>query len=50
MKSEDGFSLVEVMASMVIFTIITLGIAPLMAISLRGTNTGRIGTVGKELA
>jgi hypothetical protein len=38
------------MASMIVFAIITLGLAPLMAISLRGTNTGRLGTVGKELA
>lgn len=47
---EDGFSLIEVIAALFIFTLLTLGLVPLLTSSIRGTNTARADTVGKNAA
>ena len=49
-RSDSGFSLIEVMASILIFAIVTLGITPLMISSIRGAATVRSETVAKNLA
>lgn len=48
--SEQGFSLVETLAALIVFALITLGLVPLLAASIRGSNTSRTTTVGKNLA
>lgn len=45
-----GFTLVEVLASITVFSVMILGIAPLIATSLRGAALSRSFTVGKSLA
>lgn len=45
-----GFSLIETLAALFIFSIITLGIVPLFASSLRGSDLSRSYTVGKNVA
>ena len=47
---EEGFSLIEVLASLFIFTLLTLGLVPLLTSSIRGTNTARADTIGKNAA
>ena len=47
---EGGFSLIEVIAALFIFTLLTLGLVPLLTSSIRGTNTARADTVGKNVA
>src|SRR5688500_6024720 len=49
-SKEDGFSLIEVMAALFIFTLLTLGLVPLLTSSIRGSNTARADTVGKNAA
>ena len=46
---EAGFSLVETLAALVVFGIITLGLVPLLAASIRGSDVSRKGTVGKQM-
>lgn len=48
--AEEGFSLVETLAALIVFGLITLGLIPLLASSIRGSNTSRTATVGKNLA
>ena len=48
--SDQGFSLVEVLAAMSVFGIITLGTVPLVLTSLKGAALSRSYTVGKNLA
>ena len=48
--AEQGFSLVETLAALVVFGLITLGLVPLLAASIRGSNLSRTTTVGKNLA
>ena len=50
LSREDGFSLIEVIAALFIFTLLTLGLVPLLTSSIRGTNTARADTVGKNVA
>jgi Tfp pilus assembly protein PilV len=49
-SKEEGFSLIEVMASLFIFTLLTLGLVPLLTASIRGSNTARADTIGKNAA
>jgi prepilin-type N-terminal cleavage/methylation domain-containing protein len=49
-SKEDGFSLIEVMAALFIFTLLTLGLVPLLTSSIRGSNTARADTIGKNSA
>jgi type II secretory pathway pseudopilin PulG len=42
-------SLVEVLVAIMVFTIVTLGVIPLIASSIRGSDTSRAGTVGKNI-
>lgn len=48
-RSQGGFTLVEVMASLVVFTILLLGVTPLVASSLRGAALNREYTVAKNI-
>ena len=49
-SNEDGFSLIEVLAALFIFTLLTLGLIPLLTSSIRGSNTARADTIGKNAA
>lgn len=49
-RSESGFSLVETLAAITIFAMITVGVVPLLASSLRGAALARSFTVAKNLA
>jgi type II secretory pathway pseudopilin PulG len=49
LRSSKGMSLVEVLVAIMVFTIVTLGVIPLLASSIRGSNTSRAGTVGKNI-
>jgi prepilin-type N-terminal cleavage/methylation domain-containing protein len=49
LRSSKGMSLVEVLVALLVFTIVTLGVIPLLASSIRGSNTSRAGTVGKNI-
>lgn len=45
-----GFTLVEVLASLLVFSLVTLGLVPLLGASLRGSNRSRAFTVSKNVA
>lgn len=47
---QRGFSLVEMLAAILVFALMTLGIAPLLASSLRGSARSRSYTEGKNVA
>lgn len=47
---QEGFSLVEVLAALFVFTLLTLGLVPLLTSSIRGSNTARADTIGKNAA
>lgn len=49
-RSERGFTLIETMASMLIFSLVTLGTTPLLLSSIRGASLSGSFTVGKNLA
>ncbi|HVF52664.1 MAG TPA: type II secretion system protein [Actinomycetota bacterium] len=49
LRKSDGFTLIEVMAAMAIFTAVTLGITPLLLGSLRSATVGRTFTVAKNV-
>ncbi len=49
-QCELGLTLIETLASILIFSIMTLGITPLLMGSLRGTAVSRSYTVGKNLS
>jgi type II secretory pathway pseudopilin PulG len=49
-RSERGLSLVETLAAILVFSIVTIGIVPLLASSMQGTALARSYTVGKEVA
>jgi prepilin-type N-terminal cleavage/methylation domain-containing protein len=49
-RSERGFSLVETLAALVVFSLVTLGIVPVLLTSIRGSNISRSYTVGKNVA
>lgn len=48
-RSDHGFTLMEVLAALMVFTIVTLGVIPLLAASLRGSNLARTSNVAKNL-
>ncbi|MDQ3986518.1 MAG: hypothetical protein M3280_08490 [Actinomycetota bacterium] len=48
--SDRGMSMVETMVAMMIFSMVTIGITPLLTASLRGAGLSRSYTVGKNLA
>jgi prepilin-type N-terminal cleavage/methylation domain-containing protein len=48
-RSSKGMSLIEVLVALMVFTIVTLGVIPLLASSIRGSNVSRAGTVGKNI-
>jgi prepilin-type N-terminal cleavage/methylation domain-containing protein len=50
LRSGEGFTLVEVMAALSVFAIITLGVIPLMLSAIRGSAVSRSFTVGKNVA
>jgi prepilin-type N-terminal cleavage/methylation domain-containing protein len=50
MHAERGFTLIEVMAALTVFTIMTLGLVPLLLTSIRGGALSRSFTVGKNVA
>ena len=47
---ERGMSLVEVLAALTVFSIVTVGVTPLLTSSLRGSNLSRARTVGRDVA
>lgn len=49
-SGQGGFSLIEVMAALFIFALLTLGLVPLLTSSIRGSNTARADTIGKNAA
>ena len=49
-REERGFTLVETLAALLVFSIMTLGIVPLVLSSVRGANQARAFTVGKNVA
>lgn len=48
-RASRGFTLIEVLVSLLIFSIVTLGILPLIASSIRGATTSRANTVAKNV-
>lgn len=48
-RSERGFSLVETLSALVVFSLVTLGIVPVLLTSIRGTNIARSFTQGKNV-
>jgi Tfp pilus assembly protein PilV len=49
-SGQSGFSLVETLAALTIFTLVTLGVTPIMISSLRGAALSRSHTKGKNIA
>lgn len=49
-SASGGFTLVETLAALLVFSLVTIGLIPLMAASLRGPNLSRSFTVGKNIA
>lgn len=49
-RNERGFTLVETLAAITVFAIMTLGVAPILAASLRGSTLSRSYTKGKNVA
>ena len=50
LSKDAGFSLIEVVASLFIFTLLTLGLIPLLTSSIRASNGARGDTIGKNAA
>jgi prepilin-type N-terminal cleavage/methylation domain-containing protein len=48
--ADAGFSLIETLAALTIFTLVTLGVTPVMIMSLRGASLSRSYTKGKNIA
>ncbi|HEX2058362.1 MAG TPA: type II secretion system protein [Actinomycetota bacterium] len=49
-RSERGFTLIETLAALAIFSLVTLGTTPLLLSSIRGASLSGSFTVGKNLA
>jgi prepilin-type N-terminal cleavage/methylation domain-containing protein len=49
-RGNRGFTLVETLAAILVLAIVTLGLVPLLAASLRGSNLGRSSNIAKNLA
>jgi type II secretory pathway pseudopilin PulG len=50
LRDDKGLTLVETMVSILVFSIVTIGITPLLISAMRGSATSRSYTVGKNLA
>lgn len=50
LRSEKGLTLVETLAALTVFAIMTLGLTPLLLSSVRGSNLSRSFTIGKNVA
>lgn len=48
-REQAGFSLVETLAALLVFGIVTLGILPLMLSTMRASNLNRTSTIAKNL-
>jgi prepilin-type N-terminal cleavage/methylation domain-containing protein len=49
-RGERGFTLVEILAALLVFAVMTLGLIPLLAASIRGSESSRRAAAGKQLA
>ncbi|MDP9068811.1 MAG: type II secretion system GspH family protein [Actinomycetota bacterium] len=49
-RTHRGFTLVETLASLLVFTLVTLGVVPLLLSATRGATLSRSFTVGKNLS
>lgn len=49
-RGQEGFTLVETLIAILIFAVMTMGLVPLLASSLRGTDLSRSYTIGKNVA
>ncbi|MDQ3916510.1 MAG: type II secretion system GspH family protein [Actinomycetota bacterium] len=49
-RGENGFTLIETLAALLIFSLVTLGTTPLLLSSIRGASLSGSYTVGKNLA
>jgi prepilin-type N-terminal cleavage/methylation domain-containing protein len=49
-SAQSGFSLIETLAALTLFTIVVLGVTPVMISSLRGASLSRSYTKGKNIA
>jgi prepilin-type N-terminal cleavage/methylation domain-containing protein len=49
-NGQRGFTLIEVMAALVVFSLMTLGIVPLLLSSLKGSELSQSYAIGKNLA
>ena len=47
---QEGLTLIEVLAALTIFAVVTVGIFPLLASSIRGATLSRSTTIGKNVA
>jgi Tfp pilus assembly protein PilV len=50
LRNETGFTMVEMMASILVFAMMTLGITPLLISSMRGSGLSRSHTIGRNVA
>ncbi len=48
--SERGFTVIEVMAALLVFSLLTVGLAPLLATSIKGSELSQSYAVGKNFA
>lgn len=48
--SQRGFSMIEVLVAMLIFSVVTLGVVPLLAMSMKAGHLSRTSSVAEELA
>lgn len=48
-RKEAGFTLVETLAALLVFSVVTLGLVPLLLSSLRGSNLSRSYTIGRNV-
>ncbi len=49
-NGQRGFTLIEVMAALVVFSLMTLGIVPLLLSSMKGSELSQSYAIGKNLA
>lgn len=49
-RSSPGFTLIETLAALLVFSLVTVGLVPLVMSTLRGPNLSRSYTIGKNLA
>jgi prepilin-type N-terminal cleavage/methylation domain-containing protein len=49
-RGDRGFTLVEVLVAIVIFSIVTVGVVPLLASAMKGATLSRSSSVGEQIA